>query len=624
MAKAGSVEIPVELDTKGFEAQIKYTEDKLDTMIKEYKALGKEKKPDTEAMIKLGSEIEKAKNKVVDLKAKQDELTYGKSTAELDQHEFKIGKIIKKVGKWAGAIFGLRSIYSFIRSSMSTITQYDEKMASNIEYIRYALAYAVKPIVEWIVNAVMTIMQYVNYIANAWFGKNLFANSGVKQFQSSMGKAEKSAKNIEKSLMSFDEINKLEDTSSASAGGVGGSSVAPSFDLSQIPTEVPKWVQWIADHKDEIIEVAKIIAGAIVLAKGIQWVSNISSVASSIGKIGSDMGGINWKAVLIGISIAAIARSAYEWYKAQKETAKLVDDINKNGLTNNKKWLEQTSDLNDINQEINNKRAQGNDLMREMNKLTSNVTGASKLHGETLRNNINIQDQMIQKEWQMYQNGEMSEEQKKEFIKLLHEQVGYLDDSYEYLKLNFQETGNIEELSDSYEAILREIDKDHKNIFEKLGFIESETESQSQKTSGWWRNLNSVKDKMIEIANTKLGNKELIVDIRAKLDNFKASLNNIFGKIGASFGIDFTKFKLASGGIINNPGRGVQLGTSIIGGEAGPEAVLPLTDETFEKLGQAIARNMTINATMVNQMNGRVISRELQRITTENDFSYNR
>jgi hypothetical protein len=42
--------------------------------------------------------------------------------------------------------------------------------------------------------------------------------------------------------------------------------------------------------------------------------------------------------------------------------------------------------------------------------------------------------------------------------------------------------------------------------------------------------------------------------------------------------------KLAAGGIANNPGPGV----NAIIGEAGPEAVLPLTDETFDALGTSI------------------------------------
>ena len=533
--------------------------------------------------------------------------------AEINDIGKGITNTIKKVTGWGLALFGIRGAYSMISRSMSIISQYDKQLGADIKYISYALAMTLKPLVEWLVKAMMTLLQYINYIANAWFGVNLFKNSGVQDFQKSMGASEKSAKNIEKSLQSFDEVNKLNSTSSASGSGA----VGPSMDLSKIDSKMPGWVDWIAKNKDEILRIAGIVGGLFLLIKGAEW---LGALKTGLGYFS----GMSLSALAVGGSIAVIAKSAYDWYKAQKETADLVNDINKKGLDNNKKWLDQTNDLNKINGEINNKRVQGNDLMKEMNKTSNMVTGANKSLGQTLINNANIQDQMIQKEWQMYKNGEMSEEQKKAFIELLRNQVGYLDDSVEKLKENFQETGNLIELSDGYEAILREIDTDHKNIFERLGWIESRTREEENQTSLWERTAGSVADKIKEIANQKFANKELTIDVKANTTNFKDSINSLIGKLGAKIGLDFSNFKLASGGIINNPGRGVQLGTNIIGGEAGPEAVLPLNDTTLDNLGRAIARHMEINNTIINQMNGRTISRELLKVTNENEFVGNR
>ena len=103
-------------------------------------------------------------------------------------------------------------------------------------------------------------------------------------------------------------------------------------------------------------------------------------------------------------------------------------------------------------------------------------------------------------------------------------------------------------------------------------------------------------------------------------------INDLIGVINKVPGISLTKLKsfnlprLAQGGIINQPGRGVA-----IGGEAGREGVIPLTDsQQMELLGEAIGRYITINANITNTMNGRVISRELQKINNENDFAFNR
>lgn len=81
---------------------------------------------------------------------------------------------------------------------------------------------------------------------------------------------------------------------------------------------------------------------------------------------------------------------------------------------------------------------------------------------------------------------------------------------------------------------------------------------------------------------------------------------------------------LAKGGIVNMPSRGVPVGNAIAG-ERGAEGVIPLTDsQQMALLGEAIGKYITINANIVNTMNGRVISKELQRVQNDSDFAYNR
>ena len=82
--------------------------------------------------------------------------------------------------------------------------------------------------------------------------------------------------------------------------------------------------------------------------------------------------------------------------------------------------------------------------------------------------------------------------------------------------------------------------------------------------------------------------------------------------------------RLAKGGIVNMPGSGVMIGGAIAG-ERGAEGVIPLTDsQQMALLGEAIGRYITVNANITNTMNGRVISRELQKVQNDNDFAYNR
>jgi hypothetical protein len=102
-----------------------------------------------------------------------------------------------------------------------------------------------------------------------------------------------------------------------------------------------------------------------------------------------------------------------------------------------------------------------------------------------------------------------------------------------------------------------------------------------------------------------------------------------FGKVtGQNWTMDNIKIPkipyLAVGGIVNMPSRGVPIGGAIAG-ESGAEGVIPLTDtQAMETLGATIGKYITINANITNTMNGRVISRELQKINTNNDFAMNR
>ena len=51
---------------------------------------------------------------------------------------------------------------------------------------------------------------------------------------------------------------------------------------------------------------------------------------------------------------------------------------------------------------------------------------------------------------------------------------------------------------------------------------------------------------------------------------------------------------------------------------------MPLNEQTMGMLARLITDNMVVNLTNINQMNGRVISKELQRVKNDSDFAFNR
>lgn len=78
--------------------------------------------------------------------------------------------------------------------------------------------------------------------------------------------------------------------------------------------------------------------------------------------------------------------------------------------------------------------------------------------------------------------------------------------------------------------------------------------------------------------------------------------------------------RLAKGGIINMPGKGVALG-----GEVSAEGVIPLTDsQQMMLLGEAIGKFVTINATIPVYAYNRQVDRQIRTIRAEDNFAGNR
>lgn len=52
--------------------------------------------------------------------------------------------------------------------------------------------------------------------------------------------------------------------------------------------------------------------------------------------------------------------------------------------------------------------------------------------------------------------------------------------------------------------------------------------------------------------------------------------------------------------------------------------VIPLTDqEAMSELGREIGKNVLVNLTNITSMNGRIISRELKQVQSNQEFAYN-
>ena len=148
------------------------------------------------------------------------------------------------------------------------------------------------------------------------------------------------------------------------------------------------------------------------------------------------------------------------------------------------------------------------------------------------------------------------------------------------------------------------------------------------KITGFFRNLGIKAGEVVggafkSVVNGVLGAIENILNSPIRtINTLIKTINKVPGINLKTLGT-FKLPRLAVGGIVNMPGRGVPIGGAITG-ERGAEGVIPLTDtQAMETLGATIGRNVVINLSMTNKMNSRVISRELKKFNANNDFALN-
>lgn len=589
----GWVTIGTKLDTKDFDRQIESVEEKLEGLEEEYNIL-KNAKPfegQDKQLRKLNKEIITTKKELASLQKQRASLT---DVSSISAANSAMSGVLKKVTKWGLAIFGIRSAYSFIRSSMSTLSQYNQQMATDLEYVRYALASSIKPLIEGIIKLVQQLLTYINYIAQAWFGINLFASA--KEFEnmkkSSAGVA-KNAKEINKQLAGFDEMNILSDTSSSSSGG-GGSVDIPSFDLTNFDIPIPSWIKWIADNKDIVIAgLAGIAAGLLAVKAGATAIQGLGIGIALIGIIYSiekiidflnDPTFENFIGILEGITIAVlgVAIAIGAWPVAVgAAVAFIVVEIVKNfdkimGLFDNLiNWL----DINVLGALRGLFGPVGDILYIPIKQFVELARGAFQGFYGGIKDVIDGVVKIF--------NGDFLGGIKSIFGGLLSIMTAPLQG---FLK--------------SVQSIIPLITNAFKQIGTKAGEV----------IGGAFK----------AVINGVLGAIESILNTPIKAVNSLITTINKIPGINLGKLSTFSLPRLAKGGIISMPGRGVPVGGAI-GGEAGREGVIPLTDaQQMALLGEAIGKYININLTNITKLDNRQIAREQKVINAQSDFAYNR
>lgn len=189
---------------------------------------------------------------------------------------------IQNLAKYSAAINNTdaSSANATMSEYASTLLQVKNSVGAAIMPVLTALL----PVVNTIADAFINAANAVNQFIQALNGKSTFtkAKKNTVDYAKSLKGASGAAKELQKTLLGFDEINRLNDENKGGGGGAAGADYSNMFEEAEVGGKIKETATWIKDHFDEILSVAESIGVAIAawkissaLLKGISLLSGL-------------------------------------------------------------------------------------------------------------------------------------------------------------------------------------------------------------------------------------------------------------------------------------------------------------------------------------------------------------
>ena len=619
----------------------------------------------------VNKEVDEYKQKIENVKMQKQVSDVEKLKSGFNNVGSSIQGAVKHVARLALGIFGIRSAFMFLKRASSDLASYDQQYATNLEYIRYALTQMIAPVLQWIVRLAATLLGYINAIVQAWFGINLFSRGSAKNFQKMKAGASgvaKAAKEIKKQLAGFDEINMLTDQSDSGAGGGGGAGgVAPDFDLSKFQGEVPDWLQWIIDHKDEILAIMAgvatgllawklgldaikslglglLIAGIVLTIEGLikylkdpSW-ENFGKIIQGVGLAILGLGVLIESVPLIvaGAIVLIVGTIVKYWDKIEAFLQKGID------------WLTGKSDW--VHKMFGDTIGNIYDLFIDnLQQILNFFDSFFKMIKGIFDGIINFIKGVFTGNWQMAWEGikqifsSLWEGIKGIAISIINIIKNNISAGAEVIKAILQTLWNIMKsgaitavniVSNVFNSLWNAIKNGAqyawnfiRNVFSGIGSFFSNIVN---RIVGFFGNLGSSAGEAIAGAFKVVVNGVLRA-VERILNSPIRAINNLIGVINAVPGVNINRLptfslpRLKTGAIVNMPNKGTLVaGGRAIAGEAGHEGIIPLDDnQAMAQLGAEIGKNVVVNLTNITKVGNRQIAREIKQINADQEFAFN-
>ena len=531
----------------------------------------------------INQKLEEYRNKISSIGYQKQQEELGKVKQSMSGIGNSVGGIIKSVGRWVVAIIGIRSIYSGIRNAVSTLTQYNDELAGKIEAIKLALASALAPVVEFIVNLITKAVALLGYVLKILFGIDIFAKASAM----SMKKATGSAKELKKQLAGFDEMNVLnEDGTTGIAGGINNALNALK-DMNEIGEGVfNKIKNWLF---------------------GFTWEGFADAIAEQL------------------IAMKTIFEPVFNWFSKQFEPIKkmfieLYKELEPILEPMKKYWKEMVQQLLE---ELEPLKPYWDDLVNHYLKpLWDDFVDYIKPNVvDPLLDYFRPIGREIHNFLVPYVN---------KVIDWINRAFGVLGVNLKYWEYETEETSNnvtdsIGQAMENSENASNSMKNSVLNNFGEINTGINELSNETIEINTDTTQIDNVQGGLDRLLNTLF---EIISKPWTIVTTFTTNLSNTFSNLFAGIRQRFSSIGInlpfmATGGIVNMPNKGTLVGGAMVG-ESGREGVIPLTDQqAMSELGREIGRNVVVNLTNITTMNGRVLNRELKQVGNEQDFAYN-
>ena len=304
---------------------------------KETAAAEKEKAKALQAAQKEAAKLAKEEEKLAKEEEKMAMQAY-KTSASVNKTASAFGKLMRSLGRIAfyrAIRTAIKNVSAAIREGLTNLYTYSQEVGTafapavdnlrqHVMLLKNAFATALRPVIEALipviirfVDALAKAADFVAQVLSVLTG-NVDANGRyTKAVLGDLQQSNKEAKELRRTLLGFDEINRLDgDTGSGQQQSASYQFVqADVSDSAKGVAEFLKGIDW-----DRVLSVLKLLGAALVALKGIKIAKGIKDAIKWIGTLAGKIGGLP-------LAIAAVTVAFGVWGdKISEEVDRMTKD----------------------------------------------------------------------------------------------------------------------------------------------------------------------------------------------------------------------------------------------------------------------------------------------------------